>query len=752
MAARPETVTSKNVDLSNCDREQIQFPGAILPHGVMLVLSEPELRILQASQNTDVFFGVSARMLLGQTLDVFLAREALTEIEDALRRERLDGPPVMISLTDVFTDMNGTNFHVLAHRIDKVLILEFEPEVIHPLTVAQLYSNLRASTLELQKARSLQQFLDKTVDYIREFTGFDRIMAYKFSPDGSGEVVAESVAGNHTRYLGQHFPPSDIPAPSRRLFSMTWLRHQPDINYTPVSMIPENNPANGGPLDMSYAILRSVSVMYTGYLKNMGTTASMVMTLLKEGKLWGLIACHHHSGPRHVSYEARLACEFLANVVSLLIAEKEDLEHSEYNLQRTTNQDRLIQSMSRTGEFFDSLTSQPETLLDLIRSTGAAIVADGKVVTLGKTPNESQIQSLIQWLASGSKEVVFSTDSLPKLLLGADAYKDSACGVLALRFSVTKKDFILWFRPEIIQTIKWAGDPRKPVDISDDGQRLMPRTSFALWEETVHQKSEPWLEVELQSAREFRIAIMELIVRKAENLGELYSRLEQSYLELDSFTYVASHDLKEPLRGIHNYARFLLEDCEELLREEDVAKLRSVIRLSQRMENLLDSLLKYSRASRKELETHQVNTNAVLREVLEALNSRIEESRARVKIEDPMPVIRADAMTLGEIFANLISNAIKYNDKPERAIEIGCVPDQSQPTFYVRDNGIGIDPAHFEDVFTIFRRLHAVHEFGGGNGAGLTIARKLAERHGGKMWLESTVNEGSTFYFSVQEK
>ena len=394
---------------------------------------------------------------------------------------------------------------------------------------------------------------------------------------------------------------------------------------------------------------------------------------------------------------------------------------------------------------------EPPTLLDFVKATGAAVYADGKLTTIGATPAEADINKLLNWLSDTMTSEVLATDCLSEQFPEAQRFKDEASGLLALRFAAAKKDYLLWFRPEVIQTVNWAGDPRKPVDISNDGQRLLPRASFALWKETVRLKAEPWLDFEIQAVRDLRLGILELIIRKAEHIRDLYGRLEQSYIELDAFAYVASHDLKEPLRGIHNYARFLLEDCAAKLAGEDVFKLESMVRLTQRMESLLDSLLQYSRMSRKQLAEAPCDVNEVVEEVLESLHPRIQESRAEIRIPRRLPNVIADPITLSEIYSNLISNALKYNDKPEKWAEIGYKDDDAGTRLlYVRDNGIGIEAEHLQDIFTIFRRLHGPQEFGGGTGAGLTIARKLAERLGGRMWVESQPGEGSTFYFTAR--
>ena len=533
----PATVTAKNVDLTNCDREQIQFAGAILPHGVLLVLREPELTIVQASQNTGTAFGIEASALLGSDLTRLLDSYQMQGVLEKLQSDPLAGPPSHIATVQV----NGTEWNMLAHRYDQVVLLEFErgtPE--DQISVLDLYSELRVSIARLQNAKSSQEFLDLAVSQIRSFTGFDRVMAYKFLQDGSGCVKSESVISGQTPYLGQHFPPSDIPVPARRLFSISWVRHQPDIDYVPVPMIPADNPVTGHPLDMSYAVLRSVSAMYTGYLKNMGTRSSMVLTLLKEGRPWGLIACHHHSGPKHVSYEVRTACELLANMVSLLILEKEDLELSDYKLMLKTTQSALIESMSKHGKFAKALIDAKPNLLDFVRAGGAAVVTGGEISLIGKTPTESEVESMVEWMSSSARDEIFASNSLALLFPEGERFRNVASGVLAMRFAATKKDYLLWFRPEMIQTVKWAGDPRKPVDYSADGQKLLPRTSFALWIETVNLKSDPWLDLEVEACREFRIAILEIIMKQAEQLGELYKSLERSHIELDAFAVAAS--------------------------------------------------------------------------------------------------------------------------------------------------------------------------------------------------------------------
>jgi len=253
------------------------------------------------------------------------------------------------------------------------------------------------------------------------------------------------------------------------------------------------------------------------------------------------------------------------------------------------------------------------------------------------------------------------------------------------------------------------------------------------------------LNSELEQRVEERTAELQ---QRAEALQRLNAELEHSNRELDAFAYIASHDLKEPLRGIHNFAHFLYDSAVAKLDDVEQGRLQTIIRLTQRMDDLIESLLQYSRVGRVELTLHAISLQEVLDQTLEGLRARIEQQRVEVRIPRPLPVINCDRVRVTEVFYNLITNAIKYNDNPRRWVEIGY-EDTEPPVFYVRDNGIGIAPEYYEQIFEIFRRLHVRDEYGGGTGAGLTITKKTIERHGGCLWVDSLPGVGTTFYFTL---
>ncbi len=218
--------------------------------------------------------------------------------------------------------------------------------------------------------------------------------------------------------------------------------------------------------------------------------------------------------------------------------------------------------------------------------------------------------------------------------------------------------------------------------------------------------------------------------------------------ELEEFTYIASHDLKEPLRGIHNYASYLKEDCAGKLNNEDVQNISSIQRLAERMTLLTDKLLEYSKLGGTTIKMEAVDVDAVVDEVIKDMNI-IRSSGIELRRIGKLGTATGNATLIGEVFQNLITNAAKFNDKPNKWVEIGRDDTGTCPVFYVRDNGIGIKQQHMDSVFRIFKRLHEQNKYGGGTGAGLTIVKKIIERHGGRIWLESVLGTGTTFYFTL---
>ena len=505
--------------------------------------------------------------------------------------------------------------------------------------------------------------------------------------------------------------------------------------------------------------------MYTEYLANMGVRASLTMPILVDGELWGLIAAQHLS-PTYFPYQMRAACEFLAQVVSLQLKSVEQSEELVYRLKLEGVHQQLVARAAQAGDLMALCDNQP-SLLDAMEASGAALFHLDRWWCSGKTPNEAQLDELAEWL-NGRPEFdsatrpAFVTDSLVQSYPNGSAFADVASGVMAVRVSRMRRDLILWFRPETIQTVNWAGDPStKPMSVGPNGPRLTVRGSFELFVESVKERAAPWTTVEVDSALRLRMLVMELVVSRSERLTELNADLTRSNDELDAFAYVASHDLKEPLRGIHKYAHQLLESA-QLLDQESRRRVENLMRLTVRMDSLLDSLLHFSRVGRTTLEFEAVDLNEVVDESLEMVGARRSDCTLRVVVPRRLPDWRCDRVRVREIYTNLVSNAMKYLRGTSPHIEIGYLaPGETgerpnapavslgHTIFYVKDCGIGVEVRHYEQIFRMFKRLHGRDEFGGGVGAGLTIVQKLVQRHGGCVWLDSVVGIGTTFYFTL---
>ncbi|MBD2345302.1 ATP-binding protein [Anabaena subtropica] len=738
------------VDLSNCNKEPIHIPGFIQPHGVLLALKLVDLTILQVSNNTFNVLGIHPEQLLNQHLSCLLETEQINLLEDCLTNEDL---PIVNPIEFSIKSTDKTlHFDGISHRSNEVLILELEPHFSEKSNVFfRFYHLVKLAMLKLQGAINVTEISCILAQEVQKITGFDRVMVYRFDEQWNGKVIAEIKPEYLTSYLGLHYPASDIPQQARKLYSQNWLRLIPDAKYQPVEIIPINNPINNQPLDLSRSVLRSVSPLHIEYMQNMGVAASMSISILKNQKLWGLIACHHQS-PKYIPYEVRSACEFLGQMTSIEMSAKEDSEDTEDKIKVKSVHSKLVEYMSAENNFIDALINHQPNLLELVNAQGAAVCSNGNYFTVGKAPANPDIQNLVEWISQNLHEDIFYTDSLATVYPDAENLRDVASGLIALSISRSQKNYVLWFRPEVIQTINWAGNPHKPVEvIANGGVRLSPRKSFDLWKETVLLKSHPWKPYEVNAALELRSAIIGVVLRKADELAQLNIELERSNQELDAFAYIASHDLKEPLRGIHNYSNFLMEDYGEIIDTSGKEKLFTLIRLTQRMEDLIDSLLHFSRLGRVDLSMQDTDLNEIVHRILDMLSGRIEETGVEIRIAQPLPVVYCDRIQIGEVFSNLIANAIKYNDKAHKWIEIGYFENPPLPvTFYVRDNGIGIREKHFDAIFRIFKRLHSPSKYGGGTGAGLTIAKKIVERHSGIIWLESTYGEGTTFYFTLQ--
>ncbi|MEG3966397.1 PAS domain S-box protein [Microcoleus sp. T2B6] len=505
-------LSSDTGTLNNSDCELIYAPGSIQPHGILLVLESPALKILQVSNNTFEAMGLYPEQLLDKFLEEFVETEEIEAIEKALfeNDQQRNGIRLSFKSQDRQSFFEGT-----LHQSNSALIVELE-SVVSPKTsdCFNCYNLVQEPIDKIHKTPNLQVLCQTAVEEVRRIIGFDRAIVYQFDATGAGQVVAEDKVESLAPLLGLHYPATDIPAQARNLFHMNLIRFIPDINCQPVELIPHCNPLTGRPLDMGGSLLRTVSPCHVQYLKNMNVAASMTVTLIKDKKLWGLIACHHPTR-KYVNYETRTACELLAKFVNLELSYKKDSEDREYAIYLKALCQKFITEIYQKNCFVEGLLTYRDELLALVGATGGVVCANESLTTIGQTPELVEIENLIAWIKTQINNEVFYTDSLSKLYPPAEKFKEVASGLLVLAMSEMQNYYILWFRPEALQTVNWAGPPEGQIELKADGSRLMsPRISFELWQETVRSKSLPWQPCEIEIARELRVAITSIELRK----------------------------------------------------------------------------------------------------------------------------------------------------------------------------------------------------------------------------------------------
>ncbi|WP_414586927.1 ATP-binding protein [Scytonema sp. PCC 10023] len=734
--------------------EPIEFSISIQPHGLLMALN-PQLVILQVSNNTEDLLGKKPNDLLGQPLSDLLNSEQVKAIEQCWQQERGRVNSFKLSIQ---TSKGKQYFDGIAHRTESTLILELEPtDSVNEISFLSFHALAGEAIAKMRKTSNLTDFLQLVASEVQKITGFDRVMVYEFDHVGAGSVVAEVKRHDLSPYLGLHYPATDLPEQVRELYKRNLLRFIPNLNAQPVELVSvENSETHSRPVDLSFCVLRSAHPCCVEYHQNMDVAAMLVIALIKEQKLWGLISCHHQTH-KHIPYEVRKICEFLGQIVSRELEHKVNQSQLDYRVRLQSLQSDFIESISQADNFREALVNPQPSLLDVVDAQGAAVYLDDEITLLGATPNIEQVRLLIDWADASNGDNLFSTDSLPKLYPEAVAFKNTASGLLLLRISKVRRYYILWFRPEVIQTVSWAGNPDESIQVDANGNvKLCPRASFERWQQTVRLTSLPWKPCEIDSALALRNAIVGIVLSKADELARMNLELERSNRELASFAFAASHDLKEPLRGIHNYSTVLLEDYAQLLDEDGIEYLQTVVSLSQRMETLINSLLRLSQLGQAKLQLQATDLNELLDQVIHLLRASRPQGQFNIRIPRPLPTIECDPVLVSEVFSNLIINALKYNDKPEKCVEIGYLNAEEQGetsvpfVFYIRDNGIGIPEHHHESIFRLFKRLHSQEKYGGGAGAGLAISKKIVERHGGRIWVESVVDVGSTFYFTLE--
>ena len=490
-------------NLTNCEREQIHLAASIQPHGALLLVRETDGVIVQASANASAFIGLG-KDILGVALGD-LGGDLWEHVRQHIG-DRLDAIPVAVRchLGDPRQPLNA----LLPHPPGGGFVVELERAGSRKDFSERIEQALQA----FLDASTLQSLCDETASIFQDFTGYDRVMVYRFDEAGHGEVFSETKKPELEAFLGNRYPASDIPQIARRLYEQNRVRLLVDINYTPVPLVPRHSPITGEDLDMSLCFLRSVSPIHVQYLQNMGVGATLVISLMVGGKLWGLISCHHYS-TRFLNFEMRSICELLAEVIGTRITALESFTQGQGELSVRRLEQRMVESISREGDWRNALFDSARSLLLPLNATGAALLFEGQVMTTGEVPGTEQIRDIGRWLEPRIALGCYFTSNLSAQEPAFAPLTWVASGVAATRVSSESSEMLIWFRNERVRTVTWGGNPFQKIAVGDDPADLSPRRSFAQWHQVVEGTSDPWTSADMTTARLIGASVTDVILQ-----------------------------------------------------------------------------------------------------------------------------------------------------------------------------------------------------------------------------------------------
>jgi light-regulated signal transduction histidine kinase (bacteriophytochrome) len=507
-------------DLSNCDREPIHQLGAIQNFGALIALTADWI-IAHRSANADTILQTRAPVAIGDRLANHLAPEALT----LLRRAAGDASGVDTVERLFGVDLLGRHvlFDVAVHRSGSLIIVEVEPHSRE--SYAQHTGMLRPIMQRLQRFTDARDLADETARVLKQMLGFDRVMVYRFHPDGSGEVIAEAREAHLGTFLNLRYPKSDIPQQARELYLRNLLRIISDVNAVPVPIEPAAS-FTGEPVDLSLSTLRAVSPIHIEYLKNMGVGASLSISIVIKGQLWGLFACHHYA-PRVLPYSLRTAAELFSQLFSLQLELAIASAGSRIAERGRQLHDQLMTRLVGGTSLVENLSAIDGVMAQVIPHDGSSAFVDGIYQARGAAPNEEEFRALVPALNAASASQIINTDAIASLLPRAEEFATRACGALVIPVSRRPRDYLVFWRRELPQVVTWGGNPEKPVEYGPNGPRLSPRKSFEAWQQSVSGRSAPWTAEELAIAEHLRVTLLEVILRMADDQMQERARAEQ---------------------------------------------------------------------------------------------------------------------------------------------------------------------------------------------------------------------------------
>lgn len=728
-------------DLDLCSKEPIHIPGYIQSHGILIILNK-EGFIKYCSENFTRITGLKPEHILQKSISQFSIFFGKSEnhnfIMDLITLSWQGRSFKPINPYQV--EIGDTVYNLILSLSGENYILDFEPESSDLFNDPQ--NLVGASLSQMLADRNLDAILNNVVVQIKEIINYDRIMVYQFHNDGHGEVVAEERNADLETWFGLHYPATDIPEQARNLYKQNFTRLISNVYETTIPILSlEEQPA-----DLSNSTLRAVSPVHIQYLKNMGVVSSFSVSIIVDDELWGLIACHNYSA-RFINFRQRETAKLIGQVLSSCIGlrNQERFQKEDMKLQTAVlDVSRSLHNENIADFIFDCSSALTESL----KAGGIAFLYEGELTSIGNVPDLSQIQEISEALEKAENGFLVTESSLldfPQLQLDPVHFS----GFLGCRLTQDIKDCLIIFRPEIIQTVKWAGDPTKIIRYDEGGQPFIsPRNSFEQWSQDVKGSSEKWSPTEKKALIGIRDEINFAVGRKTAELRILNEKLRNAYAELDSFAHTVSHDLKIPLTTIKAFAELIIRKS-----KEDGVKMMSskIVDNADRLSLMIKTVLEYSKVGQKDVQKKAIDMTVLITDIVSQL--LMNKVNANLKlIVNKTPDLDGDPILIFQVFANIIENAVKYSHKTEYPlVEVEGYVENDEIVYTIKDNGVGMSEDQQTKIFGLFNRGGQTDEYEG-SGIGLATVKKIIIRHGATIAVESEAGIGSTFVVRFPKK
>ncbi|MET0374583.1 MAG: histidine kinase dimerization/phosphoacceptor domain -containing protein [Rhizorhabdus sp.] len=657
------------LDLTACDREPIHIPGAIQPHGLLLVADADTGRVVAGAGDLETRLSAD---WLGGDLSALIAQDVGALLAEETGRDGTIVAAPIIGLTE--------SLDVTIHRSGERLLVELEPVETTPMTAAHMLGVLNAMATGFERASNLQALCERAATAFRQLTGFDRVMVYRFLDDEAGRVMAEDRAPDLGTFLNHHFPASDIPKQARALYVRNRTRTIPQIDYAPAVL----RPAGFEALDLSDVALRSVSPIHLRYLANMGVAASASISIVKDGLLWGMIACHHGS-PKGLTPDIRAASATLASGLARQIRAKEEAETYRERLRLRAAEDAVIPKLATEPAPRSIVTALRDDLRRMFDGDGFAYVEGHIVDTDGACPSKDDILDLAAWARTRGGIEPFATHELPKSFPPARAYSATASGVLALPL-VDEGAMLLWFRAEQIEEVEWAGNPHKAVSV-DPNAVLTPRTSFESWTQAVSGRSRRWTREEIEAAHRLRRAFHDAHVNQ--RLRSLNADLQRTLADKDALIAQKDVLMKEVNHRVQNSLQLVAAFLSLQAKSSDDAKVKE--HLAEAQARLAAVALVHRRLYRDD-QVESVDLSRYIEELAGDMKTSLGDDWASQMTLDLAPVLVATdrAVNIGLVLTELVINASKYAYRGQAGpIQISLEQHRNRLRLIVADNGVG---------------------------------------------------------------